>query len=1020
MSKRFSRVAVFLGVAAACVVQADEWAWKKTMDYRVAESRPQTGAPVFTDRPYCFGEVPECLTGTRYIMTAMADKTSDPSMPLLKLDLSGPATVLIACDKRFLKRPDWQREWTDTGNSLVIPECAPFQILEKNVDAGELILHGNGLPSSGAMYLVFVRSKDGSVESVLRCAGRATTVTPPVPMPVYQPKPAFDEYITPEMEKAVEKVLAQMTVDEKLTMLSGDITGRGPMTRGSAYVDRVGIDTMIFYNGPRGYGNHGKGGTLFPCGVGQAASFSPELAETISGAVARELLSSGWQVLEAPSINIIRDPLNGRNFEYFTEDPYLNARLTGPFVRGIQREGAVATAKHLVANNRETNRNEVNAVVGERALREIYLPAFKAACDAGVLSIMTGANRVNGPHASDNPYLINILKREWNWSGFLYTDWNSAQTTVEAFDAGLDLSMPGRPTRAFSLDKLQRAYEAGLLDDQALDDKMRRVLRGCYFAGKLKGSPAHPEVIVDYEDHHQKAYEAAVAGMTLVKNERQALPIRDTDRRIAVIGPLADKRFSEETGGSSGVHNTPYDISALEGLRKHFGEDRISTVPLSMDGAYELLRAPFVYHVDADGKRLPGFQALYTGNDPGTLAPAEVTRPEEVIAFNWEMASPDRQKLSPARFAADWTGRLVPPESGHYTFRITGTQRVYLYLDGELVLNKEWMQNEREATLDLEAGREYEFKLSFNKIFKHIDGLIRFSWIRPDRQQQVADSLEQSVQAAAGADVALVVVGLDHNTEAEGMDRHTMRLPEYHDQLIERVRAVNPRTVVVAYCGTPIAMDPWFESVPAVVLPWFPGIENGNALAAVLSGERDFGGRTPITFPKKYEDSPAHPSRQKADKDDVIEHNEGIFVGYRWFDHEGIEPLIPFGHGLSYATFEYSNLNVDASQFPVRVSVDVSNGSERDGTEVVQLYVADPEIRLPRPVRELKEFKRVPLAAGETRTVRFELPRESFSYYDPQLSGWTLEPGRFVIEIGRSSRNLVLKRSIQLAADSVQ
>jgi beta-glucosidase len=1010
-------VAVLFGVAVACVVQADEWAWEKTVECRVADRSPAAGSPVFTDRSYSFETVPQCLAGSTHVMTAMADKTSDASEPLLKLSLSAPATVLIAYDARADGHPAWLDGWTARKERLMVPGCALFKLFEREAPAGDLILNGNGRPASGAMYLVFIRSEPGTVGSPQRCAGRAITVESTVPMPVYQPEPAFDEYITPQMERAVEDVLAQMTVDEKLTMLSGDVTGRGPMTRGSAYVDRVGIDTMIFYNGPRGCGNHDKGGTLFPCGVGQAASFRPELVERIAGSVARELLFGGWQVLEAPSINIIRDPLNGRNFEYFTEDPYLNARLTAPYVRGVQREGAVATAKHLIANNKETNRNEVNAVVGERALREIYLPGFKAACDAGVLSLMTGANRVNGPHASDNPNLINILKREWGWSGFLYTDWNCAQTTVEAFDAGLDLSMPGRPTSAFSFDKLQQAYKAGRLDDRALDDKVRRVLRGCYFAGTLKGSPDRPEVKVDFEAHHQTALDAALAGMTLVKNDKKALPIRDQDRRIAVVGPLAGKRFSEETGGSSGVQNTPYDISALEGLRKRFGEDRLAVVPFSMDGAYELLRAPSIYHLDASGKRCPGFLARYEGTDPATSAPAVVERSEETIEFNWEMASPDRQALAANRFAAEWTGRLVLPESGRYTFRISGTQRAYLYLDGELVLNKRQGQSDREASVDLDAGQEHEFKLVFKKLFKFRDGLIRFSWIRPDRQNLVAECLEQSVQAAAGADVALVFVGLDHNTEAEGMDRHTMRLPDYHDQLVERVRAVNPRTVVVAYCGTPIAMDPWFEPVPAVVLPWFPGIENGNALAAVLSGDRDFGGRMPITFPKKYEDSPAHPSRQKPDKDDVIEHNEGIFVGYRWFDHEGIEPLIPFGHGLSYAEFKYSNLNVDASQFPVRVSVDVTNVSGRDGPEVVQLYVADPESRLPRPVRELKEFRSVELAAGETRTVRFELPRESFSYYDPQAPGWILEPGQFDIEIGRSSRAMVLKQSIQLTSE---
>ncbi len=1009
-------MAAVSGVALASPVQEDEWSWTKTLDYRVMKNSLKSGAKVFTDRPYVFGDLPACLDGADYIMSRMSDKASDAAAPLLKLKLSRPATVLIAYDRRAAQCPDWLNAWTDTGQSMVVPKCAAFRLFEKKVEAGELILNGNRAPNAGAMYVVFIRSDEFGLESLLRCSGRPRPGTARVAMPVYQAKPSFNEYMTPEMERGVEKVLAQMTVDEKLTMLSGDVTARGPARRGSAYVDRVGVDTMIFFNGPRGYGISGGGGTQFPCGVGQAASFKPELPELIAGTVARELLSCGWQVLEAPSINIIRDPLNGRNFEYFTEDPYLNARLTAPFVHGVQRAGAVATAKHLIANNKETNRGQVNAVMDERTLREIYLPAFKAACDAGVLSLMTGANRVNGPHASDNPALVNILKREWGWSGFLYTDWNGAQTTVEAFDAGLDLSMPGNPSGAFCLENLQRAWQAGLLDEQALDDKVRRVLRGCWFAGKLKGSPGHPPVVVDYPDHYKKAYETAVDCMTLVKNEQQALPIRKEDQKIAVIGPLAGKRFTDESGGSSGVWNAPYDISAIEGLKKRFGEDRLSYVPFSMDNVYGLLRAPYITHLDASGKRCEGFAARYSGTDVNTLKPTVIERAEEAVEFNWEMAGPDRDVLSPDAFTAEWSGLLVPPQDGPYTLKITGTQRVYLSLDDEIVLNKHSIQNAREATMDLAAGREYRLRLRFEKRGPG-DGFIRFSWIRPDQQQQVTDCLERSVQAAAEADVALVFVGLDHNTESEGMDRHTMRLPDYHDQLVERVRAVNPRTVVVAYCGTPIAMDPWFDSVPAVVLPWFPGIENGNALAAVLSGDRDFGGRLPITFPKKYEDSPAHPSRQKGDKFDVIEHNEGIFVGYRWFDREGIEPLIPFGHGLSYAAFEYSNLTVDASQLPVKVSVDVSNVSGRDGIEVVQLYVADPESRLPRPVRELKEFRSVELAAGETRTVRFELPRESFSYYDPQSPGWILEPGRFDIEIGRSSRAMVLKQSIELTSE---
>jgi beta-glucosidase len=856
------------------------------------------------------------------------------------------------------------------------------------------------------MYSVIVVSEEpGALRSVETCeAGPAEAV--------FNHAPSYNEFFTPEMEAAVESVLAEMTIDEKLKMVCGDIEGRGPKQRGSASVDRVGIGTMVFYNGPRGY-QMSTQSTHFPCGTGQAASFRPELLEQIGGAIARELLSDGIQVLEAPSINIIRDPLNGRNFEYFTEDPVLNGAMTAAFVRGGQRAGAVTTAKHFIANNKETNRNQVNEVVGERALREIYLPGFKAACDAGVMSLMTGANRVNGPHASDNPALISILKKEWGWPGFLYTDWNGVQTTEPAFNAGLDLSMPGQPNGPFNLKKLRDAFDAGRIDENTADDKVRRLLRAAYFAGKLKGAPEKPSITVDVDAHHKLAYETALAGMTLVRNEQAALPITDKDKTIAVLGPLADKRFSEQTGGSSGVRGVPYDITARAGLEKRFGSGRLNAVPFSMDDVYEVIGAPTVFHLDSAGKRVPGFAARYSGKDPVTLEPAAFETTADRIEFNWEMTSPDRELLHADGFHAVWSGKLIPPVSGNYTLRLNGSQIVYLSLDGEVVMNKHFIQRDREQTLFLEAGREYDISLSLRKLGG--DSFLQFSWIRPDRAGRVDEIIQQSVDAAKQADVALVFVGLDHNTESEGMDRFTMRLPEYHDRLVEAVRAANPRTVVVAYCGTPIAMDPWFETVPAVVLPWFPGIENGNALAAVLSGDEDFGGRLPITFPKKYEDSPAHPARQPGvDKHDTIEHNEGIFVGYRWFDEKQIEPLIPFGHGLSYTTFEYSNLTVDAGGFPVKVQVDVKNSGKRDGVEVVQLYVQDLESSLPRPPRELKGFQSIALRRGETKTVRFELCRDAFSFYSPQAGGWVLEPGGFTVLIGRSSRNTVLQQPVVL------
>lgn len=825
--------------------------------------------------------------------------------------------------------------------------------------------------------------------------------------PVFNAKPKYDEFFTPAMESVVETVLKKMTVDEKIKMLQGDIEGVAPPSRGSAAIKRLNIGALIFYNGPRGMQTSRKS-TLFPTGVAQAASFKPELVEKIGAAISTELLEAGWDVLEGPSINIIRDPLNGRNFEYFTEDPLLNSKLTAAFITGGQRTGAINTAKHFIGNNKEQNRNEVNAVIDERALQEIYLPAFKAACDAGALSIMTGANRVNGPHASDNPALINILKNDWGWPGFLYTDWNGVQTTKEAFEAGLDLSMPGKTNGPWTVSKLKPIVELNSENLEALNDKVRRLLRSVYYAGKLSGSPRKPVVKTDFQKNHQLALEAAKASMVLVKNEKNILPITDKINKIAVLGPMADKKFSNETGGSSGVLGVPYDITALVGLQKKFG-DKINNVPFSINELYQNIGAPDVYHLDKDGKKVDGFLAKYSGINPVTDQKTTVMDATSTINFNWEMASPDRTQISSDKFQAEWSGTLVPPTSGKYTIRIKGTQIVDLELDGVLISNKHFIQNRRESTIQLEGAKSYQIKLKFNKIGG--DGSIQLSWITPNAEKELNTIIDKSVAAAKVADIALVIVGLDHNTESEGMDRLTMGLQDYQDQLIERVMAANPKTVVIMYGATPIEM-PWFNKVNALVLPWYPGIENGNALASLLSGEQDFAGRLPITFPKKYEDSPAFPSRQTADKNITIQHNEGIFVGYRWYEAEKIEPLIPFGSGLSYSKYSFGKPTITKEGNSVKVKLSVRNTGKVTGTEVIQLYIHDQKSSFPRPVKELKAFKSIQLRAGESQTITFNLDQSAFSYFNPETHKWWLEPGVFDILIGQSSTKILQKGSV--------
>ena len=974
------------------------------------------GARVNSDRDYVFSQLPERLVGASYVKTRMDDKAVSPGSGLYRITATKPVEVVVALDYRATSIPDWLSDWNAVDGTVLGDSGNRYRLYSKKIDS-EIALSGSKVPGAGAMYSIFIIG-DADAVSVMKSRGSRSYLEaelPPVEMPVVNQTPKYDEFFTKEMEGVVDALVKRMTLDEKIKMLNGDIEGKAPKQRGGAGIDRLGIEAIVFYNGPRG-SQMGRKSTLFPVGAGQAAAFSPENIEAISGAIAREHNAFGWDVLEAPSMNIIRDPLNGRNFEYYTEDPFLNGKLTAGFVLGVQRGGIVASAKHFIANNKETNRNELNAVVDERALYEIYLPAFKAAVDAGVLSIMTGANRVNGTYSSSNPQLISILKRDWGWPGFLYTDWNAAQSTTPSIVAGLDLSMPGCPLRAMAAHRVRQAYDEGDFNEEVLDDRVRRLLRGYWFAGNLKGAPERKAVPADFERSHKLAYEVAVDAMTLVKNEGKVLPIREGDLKIAVLGPMADKKFSEQSGGSPGVVGTPYDITALEGMKKKFGS-RIITAPFEIDDLFKPFGAETgIYHME-NGEKVPGFKALYSGIDPTSRQSARDEAVVEKIEFNWEMTSPNRQVLASDSFTAEWTGEMEVAQSGRYTLQIAGSQVVTVELDGETVANKHFIHPKKDVGIELEAGHPYAVKVTFRKIHPTVDSHLRISWIGPENDAEMQQVLQTSIAAAKEADIAVVCIGIDHNTDSEGMDRHTMRLPEYQNDFVEAVLAVNPRTVVVVYCGTPVEMDPWFENVPALVLPWCTSIENGNALAAVLSGEEDFGGRMPITFPKKYKDSPAHPSRQEEDKYDTIVHHESVFVGYRWYDKLGIEPLIPFGYGLSYADVSFSDLKLSTAARkpgePLKVAFTVKNNSDRSAVAIPQLYFSDPECSLPRPPVELKGFERLELKPKETRQVELELNDEDFSFYSREKHDWVLEKGVFGISIRKSSRDLVLSATFE-------
>ena len=706
--------------------------------------------------------------------------------------------------------------------------------------------------------------------------------------------PADTPYYTPQMMAKVESLVAQMTLEEKIKFCQGDIEDKSPRLRGSAALERLGIKPMVFYNGPRTY--QMGAATVFPVPVAQGATWNPDLVRRLANVIAMESLAGRTDCLEAPQMNIIRDPLAGRNFESFTEDPFLNGKLTAAFVQGAQNAGAPATLKGLICYNQELNRNRVNSIVSERALREIYYPGFQAGIDAGVMGIMTSPSYINGVPASSSADVIGTFKNEFGFKGFILTDWNGVEQTVEGANAGTDLSMPGSVNGRFNSARLMEAVKNGQVSEATITDKVRRLLRGVYFAGLIEGAPPHSKGEAPNAEHYKVALEAAQQSMVLLKNEGELLPLAP-NKKIALLGSHVDKTFPG--GGSSGGRFI-YEVTAQQGIEKRWGKENVNAVPLDVGSVYETIDKSFVQ--TAAGK--PGFDALYKGKTPNTEKDSQLVEIAPTVDFNWEMASPNREVIDSDGFSGKWTGTLTPPVSGNYNFRVTSSGGANIRIDGEQIVGKNRVIRQREGSAQLVAGKPTKIEVNFAKSTRQgADANIRVEWVRPDFATRFAAKLQDSVDAAKAADTAVVCIGLDHSYDTEGYDRSDMMLPQYQVEFIKTIKKANPRTVVVMYAGSPIDMTSWISDAPALVLPWYPGIENGNALASVLAGDVSPSGKLPVTFPRKYEDSPAAPSRQKEDKAETINHHEGVFVGYRWYENQKIAPLFPFGHGLSYTQF---------------------------------------------------------------------------------------------------------------------
>lgn len=804
---------------------------------------------------------------------------------------------------------------------------------------------------------------------------------------------------TTNLESRINALIGQMTVEEKVAMCLG---GREPRPRGLAGdfqgVPRLGVPNMWCCDGPRGP----HFGTAFPVGVAFGATWNPDLTEQAAIVMGQETRALGSTMLLGPGLNIQRDPLGGRFFEYYTEDPLLNSRITVAYVKGLQSQNVAACLKHFACNNREDNRNNYISIVSQRALAEIYFPAFKAAVQAGhAWAVMTSANGVNGNFVSDNKALLtDTLKGQWGFDGMVLTDWLGTRSTELAAFAGLDVSMPYRTNSLFG-EPLLAAVKNGQVPETIVEDKARRVLRTMGRVGLLDSIPATAGGLTDTPEHHAVSRRVAEESLVLLKNENQTLPLDLTKtHKLLVVGPNADQRFCLSGLGGSSWQEPVHEITPLQGIRQAVGTN-VTVQFLSADdlGSFEIIPGSAMEPVN--GRR--GFLAQYF--NPGQKKPA-VTRVEPELNFMWEMRTPDEDKVKPGKFRARFSGHILPPVSGTYTLRVTVSGgSAWVGAAAPLaVADADKGNPSATATVQLQAGKPFAIGVNFDKTSG--DGACRLEWSLPTDEKKMAASYAKLAAAAKSADAVLVFAGIDNSLDTEGRDRTDMKFSDTQASLIQHLVAANPKTIVTLINGSPLEIGGWLDQVPAVLEAWYPGMAGGTAIANALLGKVNPSGKLPFTWPKHLADSPAHALGKATE--DRVDYLEGVFVGYRYFDTRHVASQFPFGYGLSYTTFDYENLSVKPDGDSVKVRFELRNTGKVAGAEVAQVYVHPPVGAIERPVHELKGFKKVFLQPGERQTVEVELDRVAFAYFDEQKNDWIVPLGSYGIEVGGSSRELRL------------
>ncbi|MER6131995.1 glycoside hydrolase family 3 C-terminal domain-containing protein [Streptomyces sp. NPDC001815] len=799
-------------------------------------------------------------------------------------------------------------------------------------------------------------------------------------------------------EAAVEAALAALDLDAKARLLAGQDMWSLPA------LPEIGLQSLVMSDGPIGVRGvrwtSDDPSIALPSPTALAATWDPALARRAGRLLAQEARRKGVHVLLAPTVNLHRSPLGGRHFEAYSEDPYLTGRIGTGYVTGVQEGGVGTTVKHFVANDAETDRFTVNNVVSGRALRELYLAPFEAIVEnAHPWGIMTAYNSVNGTTMSEHRYLVEgILRGEWGFDGFNVSDWMAARSTVGGIEGGLDVAMPG-PTTVYG-PALAAAVRAGQTTEAKVDGAVRNVLRLAARVGILEGAEPVVTEPPAHVDGEALAREIARRAFVLVRNEG-ALPVPE-GHSVALIGSAA--RDARVLGGGSATVFPARIVSPLDGLTAALPDGTL-TYALGADLNEELGVADKGFELRAVCRDAQG-TVVGTGSAPnGHLQWMGDDLPDGVTHDSLH--------------SVELTGTFTPRESGPHTFGIKGLGAFTLTVDGTEYFDGLQSTDEDDpfvtffgapvehATVDLTAGRPHE--ISLRHVVALPDNLpmrvISFTLAHQEPRREAGELIAEAVEAARAADTAIVVVATTERVESEGFDRGDLRLPGRQDELVRAVAAANPRTVVVVNSGSPVEL-PWRDEVSAVLLGWFPGQEGGAALADVLTGAHEPGGRLPTTWGTLD----AAPVTRVTPTDGELHYTEDVFIGYRAWEKEGRTPAYPFGHGLGYTDWTYDDIDVTGTTVTVRLT----NSGTRGGRETVQIYLAPAEPEAARPARTLAGFASVEAAPGESTEVTVELPDRAFEIWDEKTGSWTRMKGSYAIEASRSIADRRLRTTVEI------